>query len=120
MNHDAVCTLSTYFDVPADKIEDFKALGRRFIERSRGEPGCVHLAFSFSNFTAHCREGYDDADALLNHLDNVSTLFQEALAIAYLIKLEVHAPALEIEKMRLALATLKPQYFTLEAGGLRR
>jgi hypothetical protein len=120
MNQDTVCTLVPYFDVPADKVDEFKALGKRFVERTRSEPGCVHYAFSFSGCTAHCREGYDNAEAILHHLDNVGGLLQEALAIAYLIKLEVHAPAAEIAKLRDPLTAMKPQYFVLEEGGIRR
>jgi hypothetical protein len=120
MTQDTVCTLVPYFDVAADKIDDFKALGKKFVERTRSEPGCVHYAFSFSGCTAHCREGYDNAEAVLAHLVNVDALLQEALTIAYIIRLEVHAPAAEIEKLRQPLGGLKPQFFELEAGGIRR
>jgi quinol monooxygenase YgiN len=117
---DAVCTLVPYFDVPTDKLEEFKALGPRFVELTRKEPGCVHYAFSVNKNQVHCREGYDSAEALLAHLDNVGEVLKEALAIAYIIRLEVHAPAAEIEKLRVPLAGLRPEYFVLEEGGFRR
>jgi quinol monooxygenase YgiN len=120
MNQDAVCTLVPYFDVPADKVDEFKALGKRFVERTRSEPGCVHYAFSFSGCSAHCREGYDNAEAVLAHLENVGALLQEVLAFAYITRIEVHAPAAEIAKLLEPLAGLKPQYFVLEEGGIRR
>ncbi len=117
---DTVCTLVPYFDVPTDKLEEFKALGAKFVERTRSEPGCVHYAFSTFKNQVHCREGYDSAEAVLAHLDNVGELLQKALAIAYIIRLEVHAPAAEIEKLRVPLAGLRPEYFVLEEGGFRR
>lgn len=117
---DQVCTLVQYFDLPADKVDAFKALGAQFVEKTRSEPGCVHFALSFNGYTAHSREGYDNAEALLDHLDNTHELMQQALAIGYLIRLEIHAPAAEIEKLRGPLAGLKPQYFVLEEGGIRR
>ena len=75
--------------------------------------------FSFEGNNVHCREGYDSAAALLAHLDNVGALVQEALTIASLARLEVHAPAAELAKLREPLAGLAPTFFTVESG-LRR
>ena len=117
---DSCCTLVPYFEVNAGKLDEFKALGPKFIERTRSEPGCVHYAFSFSGQAAHCREGYDDAAAVLAHLDNVGALLQEALKIASITRLEVHGPAAELDKLRAPLANLGPQFFELAEGGFRR
>jgi hypothetical protein len=57
-----------------------------------------------------------DADAALAHLQNVGELLGEALQIASITRLEVHAPAAEVEKLREPLAGLKPQFFVLEEG----
>jgi len=117
---DSCCSLVPYFDVADGKLDEFKAFGKQFVELTRTEPGCVFYAFSFSGQTAHCREGYDDAAALLAHLDNVGALLQEALKIAKLSRLEVHGPAAELEKLRGPLAGLNPQWFELAPGGIRR
>jgi quinol monooxygenase YgiN len=113
---DTCCTLVPYFQVNPGQLEAFRALGPRFVERTRKEPGCVHYAFSFNGDVAHCREGYDDAQAVLAHLDNVGALLQEALKIATITRLEVHGPAAELDKLRGPLAGLKPQWFALEEG----
>jgi hypothetical protein len=113
---DTCCTLVPYFDVQRDQLAAFKALGPRFVERARAESGCVHYAFSFSESTAHCREGYENAEAVLAHLENVGDLLGEALKIATIARLEVHAPAAEVDKLRGPLEALKPQFFVLEAG----
>jgi quinol monooxygenase YgiN len=117
---DRVCTLVPYFDVPEGKLAEFKAMVPKFVERTRSESGCVHYAFSFSGNAAHCREGYDSAEAVLAHLENVGALLQELLKIAGIARLEVHAPASEIEKLRAPLAGLNPQWFVLDEGGIRR
>ena len=117
---DACCTLVPYFQVADGQLEAFKALGPRFVERTRSEPGCIHYAFSYNGNVAHCREGYDNAEALLAHLDNVGALLQEALKIAQITRLEVHGPAAELDKLRAPMAALNPQWFALEPGGLRR
>ena len=116
---DTCCTLVPYFEVNPGQIDAFKALGPKFVERSRNEPGCVHYAFSFNGNTAHCREGYDDAAALLAHLENVGALLGEALKLAKIAKLEVHGPAAELAKLKQPMAALNPQWFEL-ADGIRR
>lgn len=114
--NDTCCTLVPYFKVAPGKLAEFRALCDTFVARTRTEKGCVHYAFSFSGDEVHCREGYDDAAALLAHLDNVAAPLQEALKIAQITRLEVHAPAAELEKLRGPLAKLNPQWFTIELG----
>jgi hypothetical protein len=53
---------------------------------------------------------------MLAHLENVGSLLGEALKLAKLVRLEVHAPASQIDKLRAPLSSLGPQFFTLEAG----
>jgi hypothetical protein len=113
---DTCCTLVPYFEVQDGQLDAFKALGPQFVARTRTEPGCVHYAFSFNGNTAHCREGYVDAAAVLAHLQNVGELLGEALKIAKIVRLEVHAPAAEVEKLRGPMANLNPQFFVLEEG----
>jgi quinol monooxygenase YgiN len=113
---DTCCTLAPYFEVQDGQLAAFKSLGPKFVERTRCEKGCLHYAFSFSGNTAHCREGYVNAEALLAHLENVGELLSEALKIAEIVRLEVHGPASEIEKLRAPMASLNPQFFLLEPG----
>ena len=94
---DTCCTLVPYFEVPEGQLAAFKGLGPQFVERTRTEPGCMHYAFSFNGTTAHCREGYVNAEAVLAHLQNVGELLGQALQIAKIVRLEVHAPAAEPE-----------------------
>ncbi|WP_029148571.1 putative quinol monooxygenase [Methylophilus sp. 5] len=117
---DTCCTLVPYFEVPTENLAAFKALGAQFLEKTRNEADCMHYAFSFSGNIAHCREGYANAEAILAHLENVAEPLGEALKLSKLIRLEVHAPAAELEKLKAPLAALSPQFFVLEAGGIRR
>lgn len=113
---DTCCTLVPYFEVPEENLAAFKALGPQFVEKTRHEKGCMHYAFSFCGNVAHCREGYVNAEAILAHLENVAEPLGEALKLANIIRLEVHAPLAEIEKLKAPLASLNPQFFILEAG----
>ena len=84
--------------------------------KSQTEPKCLYYGFSFDGNQAYCREGYEDAEGLLTHLDNVGTLLEESLKIADLTRLEIHGPEAELTKLRGPLADLKVQFFTLEYG----
>jgi|SRR6267154_440307 len=117
---DTCCSLVPYFEVAEGKLDQFKALGPKFVELTKHETGCLYYGFSFSGQAAHCREGYKDAAAVLAHLKNVDAVLKEALTMSKITRLEVHAPAAEIEKLRAPLAGLNPQYFALADGGFRR
>ena len=113
---DTCCTLVPYFQINEGQLEAFRALGPQFVARTRTEPGCAHYAFSFNGSVAHCREGYDNAAAVLAHLENVGALLGEALKISQISRLEVHGPAAELAKLKQPLAGLNPQWFELEEG----
>lgn len=116
---DTCCTLVPYFKIADGQLAAFKAIGERFVAKTRTETGCVHYAFSFAGQEAHCREGYDDAAGMLAHLENVGALLQEVLKISEITRLEVHGPAAELAKLREPLAGLNPKFFEL-AAGIRR
>jgi quinol monooxygenase YgiN len=113
---DKCCTIVPYFKVSSDNLEAFKGLCEQFVTKTLNEAKCLYYGFSFSDDLAHCREGYEDAEALLAHLENVGQLLQEALKIAEIARLEVHGPANELVKLREPLAGLNPQFFALEYG----
>lgn len=116
---DTCCSIAPYFKIPAENLSQFKELCTKFVASSKQESKCLYYGFSFHGDLAHCREGYADADGLLTHLDNVGPLLQEALQLAKLTRLEIHGPVSEVNKLRVPLAELNPQFFTLE-GGFRK
>ena len=113
---DTCCSIVPYFKIYSSKIEAFKELCEKFVEKTNEEPKCLYYGFSFDGDQVHCREGYEDAEGVLTHLENVGSLLEEALKIADLTRLEIHGPEEELAKLREPLANLKPQFFTLEYG----
>ncbi len=113
---DACCTLAPCFEIQEGQLPAVKTLVRQLVERARSESGCLHYAFSFDGHTAHCREGYVNAEAVLAHLKNVGELVGQLLEKSRLVRLEVHAPAEEVEKLRAPMAALGAQFFVLEPG----
>lgn len=113
---DNLCTLVPYFTVQDGQLDAFKALGEQMVEKTRSEKDVLFYGFSFNGNQAFCREGYASAAGILAHLENVDALLKQALAIASLDRLEIHAPAAEVEKLREPLAALKPAFFVMETG----
>ena len=113
---DKCVTIVPYFKVHSGKMQDVRALCERFVEKTETEQGCLYYGFTFNGDTVFCREGYQDADAALAHLQNVGALLGEFQKITDMLRLEVHGPETELAKLRGPLADFKPQYFTLEYG----
>jgi quinol monooxygenase YgiN len=108
-------TLHPYFKVHPGKLEAFKARFPAFVEKTAKEEKNLFYEFTVNGDAVFCREGYADGEGLLAHLENVGALLAEALKIADLIRLEVHGPAAELEKLKGPLAHLKPDWFVLDA-----
>jgi len=113
---DTCCTIVPYFNVPEENLAAFKTICEQFVAKTKTEADCLYYGFSFNGNEAHCREGYQNAEAALAHLDNVGAILGEALKIAELTRLEIHGPESELAKLREPLAGLKPAFFVLEYG----
>lgn len=107
-------SLHPYFKVHAGKLEEFKTAFPAFIEKTRSEEKNLFYGFTINGDEVFCREGYTDAEGILAHLDNVGALLSEALKIADLIRVELHGPASELDKLRKPLAHLNPAWFLVE------
>ena len=106
-------SLHPYFKVPPDKLASLKAILPEFAEKTQDEAGNLFYEFTINGDEVFCREGYVSAEALLEHLDNVSAMLAQALTMAELIRLEVHGPAAELQKLKEPLAHLNPAWFVL-------
>lgn len=106
-------SLHPYFKVPPEKLELLKAILPEFAAKTRDETGNLFYEFTIDGDEVFCREGYLNAEALLAHLENVGAMLAEALKMADLVRVEVHGPAEEIDKLRAPLAHLKPAWFIL-------
>jgi quinol monooxygenase YgiN len=109
-------SLHPYFKVHPGKIEAFKAALPAFMEKTATEEKNLFYGFSINGDEIFCREGYLDAEGVIAHLDNVGALLAEALKISDLIRLELHGPAQELDKLTGPLAHLNPAWFTLECS----
>jgi hypothetical protein len=86
------------------------------VERTATEEKCVYYEFTINGDVVFCREAYVGAEGTLAHLDNVGALLTEMLTMSDLIRLEIHGPAEELEKLKSPLAAFKPDWFAYAAG----
>jgi quinol monooxygenase YgiN len=109
-------SLHPYFKVHPGKLDSVKAALPRFVEETASEKGNLFYGFSLNGDEVFCREGYENAEGIVAHLDNVGALLEEMLTKADLTRVEVHGPADELEKLKGPLAHLNPAWFTLEVN----
>ena len=115
-NHPRAVSIHPYFNPHPGRFEEMKASLPHFVERTSKEPGCLFYGFTLSGETLFCQEAYVDGDAALAHLANVGDMLGELLKIADLVRLELHGPAEELEKLRSATAALNPKFFVWATG----
>ena len=60
-------------------MDAFKAVWQKAYEPFARKEDCSHYAFSFDGSTAHCREAYTSAAAVLQHVDDVKWALDEVL-----------------------------------------
>lgn len=113
-NQNTSCSIHPYFKIPEGKLDAFKAICERFMEKIQNEPGCLNYGFSFEGDRAFCRESYENAEALLFHAENVAAEFEDALALVELTRLEIHGPAEELAKLREPFAGLNAEFYVIE------
>ena len=113
---DSCCTIVPYFKIADGQLEAYKKLCEQFVEKTRQEPKCLYYGYSFNGNVAFCREGFEDAEGVLAHIENVAAIHQQVIKIAELTRLEIHGPEQELAQLREPLAKLNPQFFTLEYG----
>ncbi|EDY21384.1 conserved hypothetical protein [Chthoniobacter flavus Ellin428] len=109
-------SIHPYFKVHPGKLEAARALLPKFVEKTTSEPGCVFYEFTIHGDVVFCREAYTNAEGALAHLQNVGDILAEMLKLSDLIRLELHGPEQELEKLQGPLADLKPEWFVYETG----
>jgi quinol monooxygenase YgiN len=109
-------SIHPYFKIHPGQLDAAKAVLRAFVAKTTTEPGCRYYEFTVDGDVVFCREAYTDADAVLAHLANVGAELGEMLKVSALTRLELHGPAVELDKLRGPLADLKPAWFVYECG----
>ncbi len=104
-------SIHPYFKAHPGSLELIKTLLPRFVAKTSTEPKKLYYEFSLNGDEIFCREAYADADGALTHLQNVGEELGEMLKLSDLVRLEIHGPEDELEKLRVPLAELNPAWF---------
>jgi len=97
-------------------MDQFKDLCQRAVASVGAEPKCLYYGFSFHGDEVFCREAYDSADGVLEHLANIGPLLRDFMEIAQITRLEIHGPEQELSRLKQPASALNPNYFTLLYG----
>lgn len=116
---ESVVSIHPYFKAHPGKLDTFRALIERFIERTSSEDACLYYDFTINGDIVHCREAYIGATGALAHLANVDDLLKEGLSISDLLRLEIHGSSSELDQLRGPLSELPVDWFVFEKGLVR-
>lgn len=109
-------SIHPYFRIHEGQMEACKALLTQFNAKVASEEKCLYYNFTLQDDVLCCREAYQDADGVKAHLENCGALLGEILKVVDLIRIEVHGPAAELEKLKSTFEEMHPDYFICECG----
>lgn len=109
-------SLHPYFKVRPGNMDAVKKLLREFVAATATEEKALFYEFTISGDVVFCREAYLGAEGTLAHLANVGPLLDRMLTLSDVVRLELHGPAAELEKLKGPLGKFNPAWFTYECG----
>eukprot|EP00090_Calanus_glacialis_P022131 TRINITY_DN3414_c1_g1_i2.p1 TRINITY_DN3414_c1_g1~~TRINITY_DN3414_c1_g1_i2.p1 ORF type:complete len:163 (-),score=56.35 TRINITY_DN3414_c1_g1_i2:80-529(-) len=118
---DTHVTILPEFNVPAGKMEEFKAGFPKFYAATKSGPGAagaLYYGFGVAGDSAYCREGYKSADAAMLHGKDIKDIIEEPMKAvgAGNFKLNVVGPAAELEKLKPSLAPRGAVFWELDSN----
>lgn len=112
-------TIDPLFEVQEGKIDEFIATFQPFASNIVSEePKNLSYDFTVCGNMVHCREFYADAEGVLAHIARVNAALAQAATISTLVKISLHGPATELDKLKEPLKDfpLPISYFVLYEG----
>jgi len=111
--------LRSHFRVREGRMAEFKGMFKEFYQDMKPDAeGTLHYGWAVDeeNMRVMCHESYQAAAGVLTHLENVDSLFKEALNLASLESLELHGTQVEVDKLRGTLTPLGCKFFITDDG----
>lgn len=112
----ATVSIHPYFKVKEGKMEAIKAICAQMVPMCQAEKNCTYFGFTFDGDNMYCREAYEGAQGVFEHLENTSEVIGGIFENADLVRIELHGAAEDIDKLREPLKDLNPTYYILELG----
>ena len=112
-------SLHPYFKVRPGQMAAVRALLREFVAKAQSEEKLLYYEFTINGDIVFCREAYAGAEGALAHLANVGAQLDQMLKLCEVVRLEIHGPADELEKLKGPVGAFNPQWFAYECGVTR-
>ena len=109
-------SLHPYFKIRPGQQDAAQALLREFVAQTASEDKMLYYEFTLNGDIIFCREAYVGAEGALAHLTNVGALLKRMESVTDLTRLEIHGPAVELEKLKGPLGALKVEWFAYQCG----
>lgn len=109
-------SIHPYFKIRPGQHVAAQALLREFVAQTASEEKMLYYEFTLNGDIIFCREAYVGAEGALAHLTNVGAILKKMETATELIRLEIHGPAAELEKLKGPLAALKVEWFAYQCG----
>jgi len=122
---DTHVTVLPEFIVPEDRFKDFVDGFPKFYAATKagaGAAGMLYYGFGTEGTSVFCREGYKNAESVLQHGRDVKDLLEEPMKVvgAGGMKLNVLGPQSELDKLRPVLESRGAIFWELDDGALWR
>ena len=112
-------SLHPYFKVRPGQMAAVKSLLQEFVAKAQSEEKLLYYEFTINGDVVFCREAYVGAEGALAHLANVGPELDRMLQLCEVVRLEIHGPADELEKLKGPVGAFNPMWFAYECGVAR-
>jgi len=109
-------SIHPYFKIKEGQMDAALGCLAKFNELVATEAGCLYYNFTFNGDQMFCREAYVDAAAVEAHLENCGAALGQFLETADVLRIELHGPAAELEKLKPTFADFNPDYYEYSCG----
>ncbi|MBL49820.1 MAG: hypothetical protein CMP28_12840 [Roseibacillus sp.] len=112
----SVVSIHPYFRIHEGRAEEVKALLPLFVAKVEKEEAALYYDFTMCGDELFCREAYLGAAGALAHVENVGPELEQLFELVEIIRIEVHGPAGELEKLKGPFADLNPSWWEHYCG----
>jgi len=111
----SMISVCPYFEVPEEKVQEFRAVFPDFYNRTKTENEMLFCGFTRAGSCFSCRESYSSAQGALAHMQNVAGPM--SVAGKYVKSMSIHGPQAELDKFKEANI---PATYWVSTGGFSR
>mmetsp|Transcript_33082 Transcript_33082/g.64488 ORF Transcript_33082/g.64488 Transcript_33082/m.64488 type:complete len:555 (+) Transcript_33082:39-1703(+) len=112
----------TFLTLKEGKMDEFKKNAKTYMNMTKdGKAPALYAQFAYREEEIRCliREGFEDADALLDHRDEIDDVMATLLDLTLKHQVRVIAPKIELDKLRGIFNDSDASFLVLDAGAMQ-